>query len=138
MISKLAIAAIWILGATLLIRLMSSWDLLPQRVAVHFGVAMQPNGWASKLAMALIVVFVVVGHAVLATWLILNFGGSSPMIVPIQMMVSVVLVSAFWQMISFNAQGRPFQSLWVLVPALLMLAMIAVLLLRPVLHHAPQ
>ena len=138
MIPKLAITAIWIMGAALLIRLMSLWDQLPQRVAVHFGIAMQPNGWASRSAMALLMVLVVAGHAVLATWLILNFSGRSPMIGAIQMTTSAVLVSAFWQMLSFNAQGKPFQSIWILISVLLMVALIAVLLLRPALHHAPQ
>ena len=138
MIPKLAIAAIWIMGAALLIRLMSLWDQLPQRVAVHFGIAMQPNGWASRSAMALLMVLVVAGHAVLATWLILNFSGRSPMIGAIQMTTSAVLVSAFWQMLSFNAQGKPFQSIWILISVLLMVALIVVLLLRPALHHAPQ
>ena len=138
MIPKLAITAIWIMGAALLIRLMSLWDQLPQRVAVHFGIAMQPNGWASRSAMALLMVLVVAGHAVLATWLILNFSGRSPMIGAIQITTSAVLVSAFWQMLSFNAQGKPFQSIWILISVLLMVALIAVLLLRPALHHAPQ
>jgi uncharacterized membrane protein len=138
MIPKLAIAAIWIMGAALLIRLMNLWDQLPQRVAVHFGIAMQPNGWASRSAMALLMVLVVAGHAVLATWLILNFSGRSPMIGAIQMTTSAVLVSAFWQMLSFNAQGKPFQSIWILISVLLMVALIVVLLLRPALHHAPQ
>jgi hypothetical protein len=138
MIPKLAIAAIWTMGAALLIRLMSVWDQLPQRVAVHFGIAMQPNGWASRSTMALLMVLVVVGHAVLATWLILNFGGRSPMIGPIQMTVAAVMLSAFWQVISFNAEGKPFQSLWIVLSVLLMLALIAVLLLRPVLRQAPQ
>lgn len=138
MIPKLAIAGIWTMGAALLIRLMSLWDQLPQRVAVHFGIAMQPNGWANRSTMALLMVLVVVGHAVLATWLIVNFSGHSPVIGPIQMTVSAVMVSAFWQVISFNAQGKPFQSLWIVIFVLLMLALIAVLLLRPVLHHAPQ
>lgn len=138
MIPKLAIAAIWIMGAALLIRLMSLWDQLPQRVAVHFGIAMQPNGWASRSAMALLMVLVVAGHAALATWLILNFSGRSPMIGAIQMTTSAVLVSAFWQMLSFNAQGKPFQSIWIVISVLLMVALIAVLLLRPALHHAPQ
>lgn len=138
MIQKLAIATIWTMGTALLIRLMSLWDQLPQRVAVHFGIAMQPNGWAGKWTMALLMVLVVVGHAVLATWLILNFSGRSPMIGAIQMTASAVLVSAFWQMLSFNAQGKAFQSIWIVVTVLLMLALIVVLLLRPVLHHATQ
>ena len=138
MIPKLAITAIWIMGAALLIRLMSLWDQLPQRVAVHFGIAMQPNGWASRSTMALLMALVIIGHAVLATWLILNFSGRSPMIGAIQMTTSAVLVSAFWQMLSFNAQGKPFQSIWILISVLLMVALIVVLLLRPALHHAPQ
>jgi hypothetical protein len=138
MIPKLAIATVWTMGAALMLRLMSVWDQLPQRVAVHFGTAMQPNGWTSRSAMALLMVLVIAGHAALATWLILNFSGRSPIVGPIQMTVAAVMISAFWQVISFNAEGKPFQPFWIVLSVLLMLALIAVLLLRPVLHHAPQ
>lgn len=135
MIAKLSLATIWTLAAAVLIRLMSVWDQLPPRVAVHFGIAMQPNGWSSRSAMALLVALVLIGHAVLATWLIVNFGRQSELIGLIQMAVSLVIVSAFWQMISFNAEGKPFQSIWILVPVLLMVGLILTLLFGGLLHQ---
>jgi hypothetical protein len=99
---------------------------------------MQPNGWASRSTMALLMVLVVVGHGAVATWLILHYGGHRPIIGPIQMTVAAVMLSAFWQVISFNAEGKPFQSLWIVLSVLLMLALIGDLLLGPVLRHAPQ
>ena len=67
MIAKLAISVVWILAAGLLFRLLSVWDELPERVAVHFGVTLRPDGWASRSTMAVLIFLVVVGHATLST-----------------------------------------------------------------------
>jgi Protein of unknown function (DUF1648) len=123
--AKLAIPVIWALAAALFLRLLSAWDELPSRVAVHFGISMQPNGWRSKRAMAWMVLLVVGGQAALATWLIMNFGQASGMIAPVQLAVTTVLVCVFWQMISFNLSGQRFRAIWIVMPLLLMLGLIA-------------
>jgi len=126
----LAIPVIWGLAGALLIKLWSAWSQLPERVAVHFGLNMQPNRWSSRNTMAVSVVLVMLGQAALATWLILRVGNAANMIAVVQLVVSVVLVCVFWQLINFNAKGSPFRSKWVFIPIVLLLATIAVLLLR--------
>ena len=126
MIARLAIPFIWLIDAALVLRLWNVWDRLPERVAVHFGIAMEPNSWSSRTAMAVMVVLALAVHAGLATWLIARYGAHNAMIAVILITVATVLVSAFWQMIAFNVDGKPFQAAWVLVPVLLMLGLVSV------------
>jgi Protein of unknown function (DUF1648) len=135
MMAKVAILVIWALAIVVLIRLFSVWDHLPQRVAVHFGVSMQPNGWSSRSGMALLLLLAVVGHAVLATFLIAGFGSRAGIIAPLHMIVATVLVSAFWQMINFNAEGKQFQAIWIVVPVLLVIGFISTILLAALFRH---
>lgn len=126
MTAKLAIPLIWAMNAALLLRLWNTWDRLPERVAVHFGISMQPNGWSSKSGMLIAVIAVTLGQAALASWLILRLGTAVGLMTPVQLLVSVTLVCAFWQMISYNADGKPFQPLWVIAPMVLLFATITV------------
>jgi uncharacterized membrane protein len=128
--ARLAIPVIWGLAGALLLKLWNAWDQLPERVAVHFGFSLQPNGWSSKGGLAVIIALVAVGQATLATWLILRVTSVSAMMAPIQLAVSVVLVCAFWQVINYNAKGAPFQPLWILAPMVLLFATITALLLQ--------
>jgi hypothetical protein len=82
--ARLAIPVIWGLAGALLLKLWSDWSELPERVAVHFGLAMQPSGWSSRNTMAVSVVLVVVGQAALATWLILRVGSIANVMAVIQ------------------------------------------------------
>lgn len=125
MSAKLAIPSIWALAAALFLRLLSAWDELPSRVAVHFVISMQPNGWSSKRALAWVVLLVVAGQAMLATWLIVNFGQLSAMIAPVQLAITTVLVCVFWQVINFNVSGQRFRAIWIVVPLLLVLGLAA-------------
>ncbi len=127
MTTKLAITAIWTMNAALLLHLWNAWDRLPERVAVHFGIS-QPNGWSSKAGMLATVVAVMLGQAALASWLILRVGSATAFIAPMQVLVSLTLVCAFWQMISYNAEGKPFQPLWVVGPMVLLFGAITVYL----------
>lgn len=133
---RLTIPVIWALAGALLVKLWSAWSRLPDRVAVHFGLSMQPNGWSSRNMMAISVVLVILGQAALATWLILRVSSAANVIAVVQLVVSVVLVCAFWQMINFNAQGLPFRPMWVLAPMALLFATITVLLIRMMFQHS--
>ena len=126
MTAKLAIPLIWAMNAALLLRLWNAWARLPERVAVHFGMSMQPNGWSSRSGMLIAVIAVTLGQAALASWLILRVGAAVSLMAPVQLLVSVTLVCAFWQMISYNADGKPFQPLWVIAPMVLLFATITV------------
>jgi Domain of unknown function (DUF1648) len=122
--ARLAIPWIWALAAALVVRLLTAWDQLPSRVAVHFGMAMQPNGWSSRNALAAIVLVAVLGQAALATFVLLRVGSAAGWVALILVMVNVVLVSAFWQTIRYNAEGTPFQPLWMFVPMIVLFASI--------------
>jgi hypothetical protein len=135
MMAKVAILLIWALAAALFIHLSTVWNELPQRVAVHFGASMEPNGWSSRSSMLVLMILAVIGHAVLATCLIVGFGSRAGVIAPLHMIVATVLVSAFWQMVNFNANGTPFQATWMIVPTLLVFGLVATILLAALFRH---
>jgi uncharacterized membrane protein len=135
MSTKLAIPVIWILVAALLMKLLAAWDQLPDRVAVHFGMALQPNGWSSKSALAAIMLIAVLGQAALATFVLLHVGSAAGWIAFIQVMVSAVLVCAFWQTINVNAEGTPFQPLGMFASMIVLFASIAVFMGKLMLDH---
>ncbi len=128
---KFAIPVVWALAGALAVELLAAWDRLPDRVAVHFGMALQPNGWSSRSGLAAIVLIAMLGQAALATFVLLRVGSAAGWIAPATLvLVSVVLVSAFWQTINYNAQGTPFQPLWIFVPMIALFASIAVFLVK--------
>ncbi|HEY6305574.1 MAG TPA: DUF1648 domain-containing protein [Candidatus Angelobacter sp.] len=133
--ARLAIPVIWTLACALLVKLLTAWGQLPDRVAVHFGMAMQPNGWSSKSALAAIVLIAVLGQAALATFVLLRVGSAAGWIGLILVLVNVVLVCAFWQTINYNAEGTRFQPLWTFVPMIVLFASITVLMGKLVLDY---
>jgi uncharacterized membrane protein len=128
MIAELAISIIWILAFALLFRLLSVWDQLPERVAVHFGVSLQPNGWGRRSTLALLMALIVVGHAVLSTWLVFAHAHGSGIVAAAQLAVASVLFSVFWQTITFNISRKPLKAIWMVLPVLLIAVSIAALL----------
>jgi uncharacterized membrane protein len=134
-IATLAIFVIWILATALLFRLLSVWDELPERVAVHFGVSLRPDGWASRSTMAVLIFLLVVGHAALSTWLLFTRGSADPMVSAIQLATATVFFSAFWQVITFNISGRPMKAIWIVLPALLVAGSVSVLVTGALGHH---
>jgi uncharacterized membrane protein len=134
MIAKLAISAIWILASALLFRLLSVWEQLPERVAVHFGRSLQPDGWGRKSIMAWLIVLLVVGHAIFTTWLVLMHGQGNGMLAAIQLATATVFFSVFWQMITFNIKGKPLKAVWIVLPVLLIAGSIAALLSGTLFH----
>jgi uncharacterized membrane protein len=135
MIAELAISVVWILASALMFRLLSVWDQLPERVAVHFGASLQPDGWGRKSTMALLIVLVVVGHAVFTTWLVLTHGQGSEIVATILLATATILFSVFWQAITFNISGKPLKAIWIVLPVLLIVGAIAALLSRILFLH---
>ena len=109
---KLAIVFVWTTSAALVVKLLTAWDQLPARVAVHFGTDMRPNGWSSKNTLVAIVLAVVLGQATLTTLLLPQAAGGSAWIALVLVMANIAVVSTFWQVIRYNAEGVPFQPLW--------------------------
>jgi len=128
MIAKLAISAIWIMASALLFRLLNVWEQLPERVAMHFGRSLQTDGWGRKSIMAWMIVLLVVGHAILTTWLLLMHGQGNGMLAVIQLATATVFFSVFWQMITFNTAGKPLKAAWIILPVLLIVGLLAALL----------
>ena len=122
---KRAISATWILASALLFRLLSVWDQLPERVAVHFGRSLQPDGWSRKSIMARLIVLIVVGHAIFTSWLLLTHAQGNGMVATIQLVTATVFFSVSWQMITFNIKGKPLKAVWIILPVLLIVGLIA-------------
>jgi hypothetical protein len=135
-IAKLAISVVWILAAGLLLRLLSVWDGLPKRVAVHFGVSLRPDGWANRSTMAVLMFLAVIGHAALSTWLVFARVSADPMVAAIQLATATVVFSVFWQAITFNITGKPLKVIWIVVPVLFVAGSVGVLVTGALGHHA--
>ncbi len=136
MIATLAIFVIWILAAALLFRLLSVWDELPERVAIHFGVTLRPDGWARRSMMAALIFAVVVGHAALSTWLVFTRLSADPMVIAIQLATATAFFSVFWQVITFNISGKPLKAIWIVLPALFVAGSVGVLVTGALGHHS--
>jgi len=116
------LSAIPILASILLIaKLVASWADLPDRVAVHFGIDGQPNSWASKYTLGIIVGLVAVGFMV--SLAILNQFTKAPGPLMVITITSVVATTALWQAIDFNISGKPLRIGIILVPLVLLLAL---------------
>jgi hypothetical protein len=127
-----AILVIWMLCGAVLVKLWTAWPRLPDRVATHFGLSLQPDGWSSKGKLAAVILIAVLGQAALATVVLLHMAGAARPTGLIMLVVNIVLVSTFWQVINYNAEGTRFQAAWILGPLILLLA--GVVLLSQVLH----
>jgi hypothetical protein len=127
---RLVIPVIWALTGALLVKLLATWNRLPDRVAVHFGTTMQPNGWSSKTALAAVVLVAVPGQAALATFLLLHVGSAATVpFAMVQLVVNVVLVSVFWQTIHYNVAGH-MRPMWIFVPLIAVFAFAATFLVK--------
>jgi hypothetical protein len=104
-------------------------------VATHFGASLQPNGWSSKGALAAIILVAVLGQAALATFVLLRAGGAAGPAGLMLLMVNVVLVSAMWQTINYNAEGGRFEPVWMFGPIFVLLAAITLVLARGLFHY---
>lgn len=133
--AKLAIPFIWATTAALVVRLLTAWDQLPARVAVHFGMDMQPNGWSSKNVLAATVLMAVLGQAGLATLLLVRANSASGWIALVLATVNIALVSAFWQTIRYNVNGAPFQPLWMFLSLIAVFASITALMAKLMLNY---
>ena len=133
--TRLLILVIWTLSGALLIKLARAWPTLPGRVATHFGVRLQPDGWSSKGVLAAMILVAVLGQAALATFVLLHVDGAASPAGVVLLVVNVALVSALWQTINYNAKGTQFQPAWIFGPIIVLLAAIALALAGGLLHY---
>ena len=128
-----AILMIWLLSGAVLVKLWTAWPRLPDRVATHFGLSLQPDGWSSKGKLAAVILIAVLGQAALATFVLLHMAGAAWPIGLIMPVVNIVLVSVFWQTINYNVDGTRLQPAWILGPLILLLA--GMVLVNQLLHY---
>lgn len=135
--TRVIIPVIWALTGALLIKLAAVWPRLPGRVATHFGASLllQPNGWSSKGALAAMILVAVLGQATLATLVLLRVGSAASPAGLILLLVNVVLVSAMWQTVNYNADGARFEPVWMFGPIIVLLATITLVLARGLFHY---
>lgn len=126
--AQLILPLIWTLTGALVVKVLATWNQLPERVAVHFDIRMQPNRWGSRTALAGIALLAPVGEAVAATIVLLRAGSAANMGGGILLVVNVAMVCVFWQVINYNVSGTPFRPAWILLPLIVLFAGMAAFL----------
>ena len=98
----------WIGAAALMAKFVSSWSELPERIATHFGISGEPNGWMNKGPLA--VVMIVVALAVCGSTIpIMSIdAGKSDGAIFALLLSAAAVVGAFWEMIDYNVTGEKF------------------------------
>ncbi len=110
-------AVLWLALPLTGLQYWSVWDQLPARMATHFGVSGQPNGWMTRetsLAFALVVVFVVL---LALTGTLMRVRKPDALAWSLMAMLYVItgaLFSINAALINYNIDGRPLN----IVPAL--------------------
>jgi hypothetical protein len=132
---KLILSIIWGLAGALILKLAASWNRLPDRVAVHFNARLEANGWSTRASLAAIMLLAVLGEAILGTVVLLRVPGGAGFGGMIVLAVNVVLVSAFWQTINYNARGSQFRPLWMFLPLIALFAGLAAFLVIQTLSY---
>ncbi len=105
----------WIGAAALMAKFVSSWNELPERVATHFGISGEPNGWMNKgpLAAVMVVVAVALGAS---TILVMSAAGKSDDAIFTLLLSTAAVVGGFWEMIDYNLTGKKFSILRAMLP----------------------
>jgi len=114
--------AAWALPGALAIKLLLSWDKIPERAAVHFGWDLRPNGWSSKRVLALYAMLLVFGGSTGSTLVLLRARHTAGPAGLVTVVVNLVMVCVFWQVINYNTRGTPLRARWVVLPLLALLA----------------
>lgn len=107
--------------ALLVAKLIRSWSDLPDRVAVHFGINGEPNGYASKSAFAVIIVAITVGLTASALMLVL-LTQAPPIAYMAIVLAAITAATAFWQAINYNITGQPLRIGVIFIPEIILIA----------------
>lgn len=105
----------WIGTAALMAKFVSSWNELPERVATHFGISGEPNGWMNKGPLAAVMV-VVAGVLCGSTIPVMSAEGKSDGAIFTLLLSAAAVVGGFWEMIDYNVTGEKFSILRAMLP----------------------
>jgi hypothetical protein len=105
----------WIGTAALMAKFASSWNEVPERVATHFGISGEPNGWMNKGPLAAVLV-VVAGALCGSTIPVMSTKGKSDGAIFTLLLSAAAVVGGFWEMIDYNVTGEKFRILRAMLP----------------------
>ena len=117
----------WIGAAALMAKFVSSWNALPERVATHFGISGEPNGWMNKgplVAVMIVVVLALCGSTIPVMSIVANKSDGAIFAL---LMSTAAVVGGFWEMIDYNLTGEKFSIRRAMLP---LIGVAAVLLLN--------
>ena len=106
----------WIGAAALMAKFVSSWNELPERIATHFGISGEPNGWMNKGPLTAVMIVVVVAICGSTIPVVLTPAKQSSGGVFTLLLASAAVVGAFWEMIDYNVSGEKFSILRAMLP----------------------
>lgn len=119
--NDISIVLAWIAVAAVVARLTAAWPQLPARPAIHFNYRGQADGWTSRRDFGLSAVLLMIGPALASA--IVRLVSPEWAQAWILSAVAIVVATAIWRAIEFNLGKQPFALRWVMLPALLTLAL---------------
>ncbi len=110
-------AMLWLVLPLTALQYWSVWDQLPARMATHFGVSGQPNGWMTRETSLIFAIVVTTLVLVALTWALTRVRMPDVLAWSLLAMLYVVMGALFSinvAMLNYNLYGRPLN----IVPAL--------------------
>jgi len=114
---KVLLSLPWIGAAALMAKFVSAWDQLPVRVATHFGLSGEPNGWTNKGSVVGLMAFVALLVCGITIPIMLTDARKSDGAVNAAVLASAAIIGAFWEMIDYNATAQRFRMVRAMMPA---------------------
>lgn len=106
----------WIGAAALMAKFVSSWNELPERIATHFGISGEPNGWMNKGPLAAVMIVVVLVLCGSTIPVMSTDARKSDTAIFALLLSAAAVVGGFWEMIDYNLTGEKFRILRAMLP----------------------
>ncbi|MGA8104005.1 MAG: DUF1648 domain-containing protein [Candidatus Acidiferrales bacterium] len=106
----------WIGAAALMAKFVSSWNELPERIATHFGLSGEPNGWMNKAPLAAVMIVVVLVLCGSTIPVMSTDARKSDTAIFALLLSAAAVVGGFWEMIDYNLSGEKFSILRAMLP----------------------
>jgi len=107
---QISIALLWATLPAIRLQFAEAWDRLPARMAIHFGVNGQPNGWAPRETAMWFMLGLVTGMLVTATIVLLRVrkpDGLAYALLGLFYVIMIMLYRVSAGMIAYNVNGSP-------------------------------